>query len=59
MPYKIEKRGDKYAIVKKDTGKVVGTSDTREKAEASARARMAGHHGWKPTRRKAGETDKA
>lgn len=39
MPYQIKKVGNKYKIVKKDTGKVVGTSDTLEKAKASIRAR--------------------
>lgn len=54
MPYKIAKRGGEkpYKIINKDTGKVVGSSTSRAKAEASARARNAGHHGWKPTRRK-------
>lgn len=41
MPYKVVKQGVKYAIVNKDTGKTVGHSDTRAKAEASVRARYA------------------
>lgn len=45
MPYRVEKRGAKYAIVNKNTGKTAGTSETRKKAEASIRARMAGAHG--------------
>ncbi len=52
MPYDIVKRGARYAIVEKATGKTVGTSDTLEKAEASVRARLAGAHGWKATGKK-------
>ena len=47
MPYKIVKRGSKYAIVNKETGKTVGKSDSRSKAERSVRARLAGEHGWR------------
>lgn len=45
MPYKVVKRtGAKpYKIVNKETGKVVGSSETKKKAEASVRARMASH----------------
>lgn len=42
MPYSIRKRGTKFEIVRKDTGKVVGTSTSRAKAQASIRARHAG-----------------
>jgi len=44
MPYKVEKRsGDKpYKIINKDTGKTVGSSTSKVKAEASVRARYAG-----------------
>lgn len=42
MPYRIEKRGSKYAIINKNTGKTVGKSTTKAKAEASVRARYAG-----------------
>jgi hypothetical protein len=52
MPYKIVKRGNKFAIVKKSTGETVGTSTSRAKAESSARARMGAEHGWKPTGKK-------
>lgn len=43
MPYKVEKRtGQKpFKIVKSDTGKVVGSSDTKAKAQDSIRARHA------------------
>ena len=51
MPYKIVKR-DGYDIINKETGKKVGHSTTRAKAEASVRARLAGEHGWKPTRKR-------
>ena len=54
MPYRIEKSGSNFNIVKKSTGEVVGTSSNRKDAEASARARMAGEHGWKPSKRKGG-----
>ena len=42
---RIEKRsGAKpFKIVNKETGKTVGSSTTKSKAQASARARMAGH----------------
>lgn len=49
MPYKIEKRGKEFVIVKKDTGKVVGHSKSRAEAASSVRARMGSEHGWKPT----------
>lgn len=43
MPWSVKKssRGG-YDIVRKDTGKVVGHSETKAKAEASVRARYAG-----------------
>lgn len=43
MPYAVKKTsGEKpYKIVKKDTGKVVGSSETKAKAQASIRARHA------------------
>ena len=55
MPYKIVKRsGAKpWKIVAKDTGRLVGSSTSKKKAEASVRARLAGEHGWKPTGRRA------
>lgn len=44
MPYKIIKRGGKkpWKIINKNTGKVVGSSETKAKAQASVRARHAG-----------------
>ena len=54
MPYRIVKRqGAKpWKIINSDTGEQVGESESREDAESSIRARLAGEHGWKPTRRK-------
>lgn len=54
MPVVVRKRGTgakPYKIVEKHTGKVVGSSSTRAKAQASANARNAARHGWKPTRK--------
>ena len=53
MPYKIKKgTGAKpWKIIALETGKIVGSSTSKKKAEASARARLAGAHGWKGTRR--------
>jgi len=50
-PVKVEKRSGKkpYKVVEKATGKVKGSSETRAKAESSARARNAAKHGWVPT----------
>jgi hypothetical protein len=39
MPHSVKKRGSKYAIVDKRTGKTKGTSETKKKAQASARIR--------------------
>jgi len=51
MPYRIAykpvKSGKNWVIVDKETGKVVGRSVSKEKAEASVRARLAGEHGWR------------
>jgi len=52
MPYKIVPSGGKFAIVNTDTGKTVGHSSTRAKAQSSIRARLAGEHGWKGTKGK-------
>jgi hypothetical protein len=43
MPYGIIKKSGKrpYKIVRKDTGKVVGSSTNKQKAQASIRARYA------------------
>lgn len=44
MPYKVVKRSGArpWKIIKADTGKVVGSSHSKEKAQASIRARYAG-----------------
>jgi len=54
MPVIVRKGTGKrpYKIVEKATGKVVGTSTTRAKAQASANARNAARHGWHPTGKK-------
>lgn len=44
MPWKVKKIGKKWAIIKSDTGKVVGHSTSKAKAEASVRARYAGYN---------------
>lgn len=49
MPYKIEKRGNKYIIKNKKTGKVKGTHLSRAKAESQMRLLYGIEHGWKPT----------
>lgn len=44
MPYRIEKRGSgskPYKIIKTTTGEVVGSSETKVKAQASVKARYA------------------
>jgi hypothetical protein len=44
MPWKVVKRGSgkrPWKIVRADTGKIVGSSTTKAKAEASVRARYA------------------
>lgn len=51
-PVKVVKSHNEWLIVEKATGKVVGHSDTEERAQASANARNAARHGWKPTKRK-------
>lgn len=43
-------KGKGFNIVNKNSGKVVGHSATKAKAQSSARARDAGAHGWKGTK---------
>lgn len=38
MPWKVMKKGEKFAVVGKEDGKIAGTHDTRQKAEAQVRA---------------------
>lgn len=54
MPYSVRKAKTGYDIVRKTDGKTVGHSDTKAKADASVRARLAGEHGWKPKGRPTG-----
>lgn len=49
MPWKVEKRGNKWVTVNEDTGKVKGTHDSQEKAQSQLRLLNAVKHGWKPT----------
>ncbi len=45
-PWKVGKKDSKgYPIIKSDTGKVVGHSTTKSKAEASVRARYSHYKG--------------
>ena len=52
MPTTVRKKGNRYAIVEKATGKVKGYSTSRAKAQSSSNARNAAKHGWKPTGKK-------
>ncbi len=48
MPYLVRKRGSgvrPWKIINKSTGKVVGSSASRARAQASVRARNASHSG--------------
>lgn len=45
MPYSVRKQGAKWEIVKTSTGKVVGTSTSKTKAQASVRARYLAENG--------------
>jgi len=60
MPYRIEyqqdhknSKGDPapWVIINKDRNEIVGSSHSRESAEASVRARLAGEHGGLKARR--------
>lgn len=41
MPWKTKKIDGKWRIIRADTGKIVGTSTSKKKAQASVRARYA------------------
>jgi hypothetical protein len=45
MPWSTKKQGNKWVIIRSDTGQVVGHSDSKANAEASIRARYASKHG--------------
>ena len=47
------KGGKNFAIVEKSTGVIKGRSTTRAKAQASANARNASKHEFRPTGKKA------
>lgn len=49
MPYKIEKKGSKYLVINKDTGKVKGTHPSKDKATKQMRLLYGIEKGWKPT----------
>jgi len=38
LPYKAQKRGSKWVVVNKHSGKVMGTHDSEKKAQAQVRA---------------------
>ena len=50
---KPDSKGRDWCIINKDTGKIEGRSTSKAKAQASANARNAARHGWKPTGKKA------
>jgi len=56
MPVHVEHKpikGNKdWAIVENSTGRVVGRSTSKAKAQGSANAHNAGRHGWEPTKRR-------
>lgn len=51
MPYKIEKKENKFLVINEDTGKVKGTHDTKEKAVAQMKLLYGIEHGLKPKRK--------
>lgn len=55
MPVKVRHGSGKrpWKIVEVTTGKVAGSSTSKEKAQSSANARNASKHGWKPSGKKA------
>lgn len=53
MPFSTRKNpSGGFDIVRSDTGKKVGHSDTKAAAQKSINARNAGAHGWKGTKKK-------
>ena len=51
-PKRKDEGGKPWKIVERDGGRVVGESDSKSAAQASANARNAARHGFKPTRRR-------
>ena len=52
MPYAIRKKGSKWLVINKDTGKLKGTHDSKEKAQAQIRLLQGIEHGMKPRKDK-------
>ena len=52
MPYKVEKRGDKWVTVNEETGDVKGTHNNKHKAVAQMRLLYGVEGGMKPTGKK-------
>ena len=52
MPYSVEKRGDKWVCLNKDTGKVKGTHDSKEMAIRQMRLLYMVESGKEPTGKK-------
>ena len=50
MPYNIEKRGSKWALVRKD-GTIKSHHASKKLALSANRVIMAKEHGWKPKKR--------
>lgn len=49
MPYKIEKRGNKWVVINTEKNTVKGTHSSRTKALRQMRLLYGIEHGWKPT----------
>jgi len=45
-------KGNKDWAIVEPSGKIVGRSTSKAKAQGSANAHNAGRHGWKPTKRR-------
>lgn len=56
MPYTIVQGSGArpWKIKNRNTGEIVGTSLTKQDAEKSVRARLAGDHGWKAKKGRGG-----
>lgn len=49
MPYNVQKRGEKWAVVNTETGDVKGTHTSRQKAIRQMNLLRGVEHGWEPT----------
>lgn len=45
MPYAVQRRKGKWVVVNRETGRVLGTHDSKEKAERQIRAIGVSKHG--------------